>query len=932
MNELDVIIPPEICGDEFYEVIKKLAAEANIHTILEIGSSAGGGSTEAFVSGIRDNKHQPRLFCMEVSKPRFTQLQQRYSSESFVTCYNVSSVLLTLFPSEKEIELFYRWIPSGLNNFSLERVLGCLQQDREYVASAGVPQNGIQIIKREHGITTFDMVLIDGSEFTGMAELDQVYGAHYLLLNDINGFKNRNNYQRLKQDPSYSLIKENWSVRNGYAVFQKVMSELPVHFFTIVLNGEPFIRYHIDVFKELPFRWHWHIVEGVAGLLHDTAWSVAHGGSITDELHDHGLSNDGTSAYLDWLVTHFPENVTIYRKRDGAFWDGKLEMVMAPLPYITEECLLWQVDADELWTTKQLIIGRTMFIDNPLKTAAFYTCIFFVGPCLITVNRNCYGNHTGCEWLRTWRYRPEDLWLSHEPPQLCRKNEASGWLNIAAQNSFSNEMTEMAGLIFQHYAYASESQIRFKETYYGYAGAAERWLQLQTSSDFPVLLSDYFAWVHDGAYVDTAESCGIAPLLEVNRTLPRCTGTATWQRILIIRTDTIGDNVLFMPTLPHIREKYPTAKIIICCQDTVAELYEASPFVDGILPFNHYLAYIDEHYRERIVQQLQNVRADLAINAAFTRQLLNEYFTLVSGASEKVAFYGDLCELRQVTRDADNQLYTRLIASTGENKPELERNRDLLGGLGIAAPVLAPVIWSLPDDVRIAEQFFIDQHLDPTKTIALFVTGRHTEKQYPHYPEALGRICREQGYALVAFGAGHDREVSAQALDIPGVRSVNLCGDLSLRQSAEIIRRCRVAVGADTGLSHIAGAVGTPHVVVLWGGHFGRFFPYSPLTTVVCLPLECYGCNWKCPYSCWHCVKDINPRILELAVTETLERIFDIPLVVCQPVSLWETPLMGPAWKSCKELIDGSKIRYLSVNLSDCMEVFLKNQSDYNKC
>ena len=39
----------------------------------------------------------------------------------------------------------------------------------------------------------------------------------------------------------------------------------------------------------------------------------------------------------------------------GAFWDGKREMVSAPLPNIREECLLWQVDADELWTADQIV-------------------------------------------------------------------------------------------------------------------------------------------------------------------------------------------------------------------------------------------------------------------------------------------------------------------------------------------------------------------------------------------------------------------------------------------------------------------------------------------------------------------------------------------------------------------------------------------------
>ena len=70
---------------------------------------------------------------------------------------------------------------------------------------------------------------------------------------------------------------------------------LPVHFFTIVLNGEPFIRYHLDVFNELPFRWHWHVVEGAASLVHDTAWSVAAGGRLEDACACIRAQHDGTT-------------------------------------------------------------------------------------------------------------------------------------------------------------------------------------------------------------------------------------------------------------------------------------------------------------------------------------------------------------------------------------------------------------------------------------------------------------------------------------------------------------------------------------------------------------------------------------------------------------------------------------------------------------
>jgi hypothetical protein len=48
-SSLDSIIPPEIINDRLYSAIPNLARSAEIDTVLEIGSSSGVGSTDAFV-------------------------------------------------------------------------------------------------------------------------------------------------------------------------------------------------------------------------------------------------------------------------------------------------------------------------------------------------------------------------------------------------------------------------------------------------------------------------------------------------------------------------------------------------------------------------------------------------------------------------------------------------------------------------------------------------------------------------------------------------------------------------------------------------------------------------------------------------------------------------------------------------------------------
>ncbi len=539
-SELDRVIAPEKNGDRFYDLIMTIAANQQLTNVLEIGSSAGGGSTEAFVRGLAVNPSKPRLFCLEVSKPRFDLLRETYRRFNFVNCYNMSSVEIREFPTAEDVAQFYRGVRSNLQRYELAEALRRLRQDIDYIRDFGVDAGGILRIKKDHAITNFDLVLIDGSEFTGEIEFEKTYGAKIILLGAVNAYKNFNVRQRLLADPNYRLAFEDLELRNGFSIFRRkdveitsLHDQLPVHFFTIVLNGEPFIRYHERVLSRLPIPWHWHVVEGVASLAHDTSWSVASGGHIPAGIHDRGRSNDGTAEYLDDLAARMPDRVTLYRKPLDEFWDGKREMCSAPLSNITEECLLWQIDADELWTSEQISAVHREFVKDPSRTAALFWCDYFVGPEKIISTRYNYAQNPAQEWRRTWRLKPGDRWTAHEPPTLSRRNNwlsrqwrklvarnpfrrrkaraYTKWFDIAARNAFRHDETEAMGAVFQHFAYATEAQVNFKESYYGYAGALEKWRALQShrGSGF---LRDYFPWVTDECMFDDAATLGVTPI------------------------------------------------------------------------------------------------------------------------------------------------------------------------------------------------------------------------------------------------------------------------------------------------------------------------------------------------------------------------------------------------------------------------------------
>ena len=215
------VIPPEIKNDEFYFSIINLIKENDINTILEIGASSGEGSTEALMIG-KEGKPGVRLFSVEVCTERFVLLKDRYKHDANFFPYNVSSILLDSFPKKEEIINFFLTHSELLKVYCLDLVLNWYDSDVDYITVNNIPQDGINIIKSEHGIDTFDCVLIDSSEFTGKPELDAVYGAKFIILDDIMAYKNFDNHNRLVNDPKYMLLKENKRVRNGYSIFKRV--------------------------------------------------------------------------------------------------------------------------------------------------------------------------------------------------------------------------------------------------------------------------------------------------------------------------------------------------------------------------------------------------------------------------------------------------------------------------------------------------------------------------------------------------------------------------------------------------------------------------------------------------------------------------------------------------------------------------------------
>lgn len=226
----------------------------------------------------------------------------------------------------------------------------------------------------------------------------------------------------------------------------------------------------------------WHIVEGAADNTNCTSWCSK---------PQPGISSDGTHEFLRDIKGH--SKVRLYQR---TMWNGKIEMVNAPMPNISGPCVVLQMDCDEFWTGNKLEILHSFMMAERHSSAMFW-CRYFVGPDIVVVNRNCYTNNPSfLDWSRAWFVPPgaRPAFKTHEPPVMEMMPQCGG--------PVGNDETERLGMVFDHYGYATRVQAVFKEAYYKYTGCSEGWDRIQReASTKPALLKSFFPWSDDKAMI-----------------------------------------------------------------------------------------------------------------------------------------------------------------------------------------------------------------------------------------------------------------------------------------------------------------------------------------------------------------------------------------------------------------------------------------------
>lgn len=275
-------------------------------------------------------------------------------------------------------------------------------------------------------------------------------------------------------------------------------------------------------------------------------------------------------------------------------------------------------------------------------------------------------------------------------------------------------------------------------------------------------------------------------------------------RILFITATRVGDAVLSTGLLRHLIEENPDARVTVACGPAAAGLFEDVPGLDRLIVLDKMLWSL--HWARLwglAIGCVWDVLVDLRNSSI--------YYTLPS-----------------------KQRYRM-----GRSRDDAHRVRQLARVMGLEDTPPAPRLWLSGEHRQLGQRLIPDG--GPVLAVGPTANWRAKTWAADSFAEVVRRLTAPDGIlpgARVAiFGRDDERPQALPLIDsLPDERRIDLVGHLDLSQVAACIERTAFYIGNDSGLMHLAAAVGVPTLGLFGPSREDLYAPWGEKTASIRTP------------------------------------------------------------------------------------------------
>ena len=317
--------------------------------------------------------------------------------------------------------------------------------------------------------------------------------------------------------------------------------------------------------------------------------------------------------------------------------------------------------------------------------------------------------------------------------------------------------------------------------------------------------------------------------------------------ILIIQTAFIGDVILATALVESIKSQVPDATVDFLVRKGNASLLEGNPGLRNVWELDKQRKYAS---LLELSAAFRRARYDFVINAQ--RFATTGLLTAFSGGTVTIGF----------AKNPLSFLFTRKIAHSIGDVHEVTRNLSLLAPLGIQAAA-RPRLYPSAQQVEKIKPFTI-RHFITVSPASVWFTKQWPAEQW------VGFLSKVHDLTVYLLGGPEDKEACERIkTGVSSTQVVNLAGQLSLLESAALMREAQMNYVNDSAPLHLASAMNAPVTAVFCSTvpEFG-FGPLSDISVVVQSEekLECRPCGLhghrQCPKGHFRCATTIRAEQL----------------------------------------------------------------------
>ena len=323
------------------------------------------------------------------------------------------------------------------------------------------------------------------------------------------------------------------------------------------------------------------------------------------------------------------------------------------------------------------------------------------------------------------------------------------------------------------------------------------------------------------------------------------------QRIVVFRALVLGDMLCAIPALRALRATLPEAVVSWVGLPSMAEFARRfAPLIDEFIPFPGAVGFPEQRETDEglppFFETMRDRRFDLAIQLHGSGGLGNALVRSF-GATTLAGFH---------RADALEQGASGLFLDWDAEIAEPRRYLALMARIGADPAATADASLELPvfpherlEWRRLRER----ERFDDTPLVCLHPGARWSSRRWPLERFAdVGVALAGRGARLVLTGSADERALGAALAALlreRGVAAVELAGRTSLGALALLLGHARLLVCNDTGISHVAAAVGASSVVIASGSDAARWAPLDARRhAVLAYPVPCRPCmHRECP-------------------------------------------------------------------------------------